>query len=207
KRVFGVLMLGMALWLASPVLPPLVQMLGWMLLALGYGVYLLRKSRGMWPAKAFGLLFIVAGTVQLVGIASGARDPWAPLAKLMGTQQQHVTFVRVKSNAELDRAIAAAGGKTVMLDFYADWCVSCKEMEKFTFTDARIQSRFAGMVLLQADVTANSEDDKALLKRFKLFGPPGIIFFGKDGKEAPGTRVIGFQNADKFNASLQRAGG
>jgi thiol:disulfide interchange protein DsbD len=111
----------------------------------------------------------------------------------------------VKSAADLDAAIAKAGGKTVMLDFYADWCVSCKEMEKLTFSDPRIQAQFANMVLLQADVTANDEQDKALLKRFHLFGPPGIIFFDKQGKEIKGGRVIGYQDAEKFLRSLTLA--
>jgi thiol:disulfide interchange protein DsbD len=116
-----------------------------------------------------------------------------------------VEFRRVKSVAELNAAIAGADGKTVMLDFYADWCVSCKEMEKLTFTDARIRGTFADMVLLQADVTANSEDDKALLRRFRLFGPPGIIFFDRQGREIEGKRVIGYQDADKFLRSLTLA--
>jgi thioredoxin:protein disulfide reductase len=101
--------------------------------------------------------------------------------------------------------LAQSSGKTVMLDFYADWCVSCKEMEKLTFADARVQAHFSNMVLLQADVTANNADDKALLKRFKLFGPPGIIFFDKQGHELQGVRVIGYQDADKFLRSLSQA--
>jgi thiol:disulfide interchange protein DsbD len=111
----------------------------------------------------------------------------------------------VKSVADLDAAIARANGKPVMLDFYADWCISCKEMEKLTFSDPRIKSTFADMVLLQADVTANDEDDKGMLRRFKLFGPPGIIFFDKQGREVQGRRVIGYQDADKFLQSLSLA--
>ena len=92
-----------------------------------------------------------------------------------------------------------------MLDFYADWCVSCKEMERFTFSDPRVQAKLNGMLLLQADVTANSEEDKALLKRFGLFGPPGIIFFDAQGREIPGLRVVGYQPAERFLADLERA--
>jgi len=87
-----------------------------------------------------------------------------------------------------------------MLDFYADWCVSCKELERFTFSDIKVQARLKDIILLQADVTANSDDDKALLKKFGLFGPPGIIFFDKTGKE--NGRVIGYENPDKFLASM-----
>jgi thiol:disulfide interchange protein DsbD len=101
--------------------------------------------------------------------------------------------------------LAQTGGKTAMLDFYADWCVSCKEMEKLTFVDAKVRDKLANTVLLQVDVTANDADDKAMLKRFGLFGPPGIILFDGQGREVPGSRVIGYQNADKFHASLSRA--
>jgi thiol:disulfide interchange protein DsbD len=202
KRFFGVLMLGMALWLVSPVIPAQAQMLGWTVLGVGYGVYLLKRREGRWLAKAVGVLFAAVGVVQFVGVASGGHDALAPLAHLGNGGAHKTEFVRVKSNADLDAQIARAGGKIVMLDFYADWCVSCKEMEKLTFTDARVRAKFADMVLLQADVTANNADDKALLKRFGLYGPPGIIFFGKEGAEIAGSRVIGFQDAEKFTQSL-----
>ena len=203
KRFFGVLMLAMALWLVSPVLPAAVQMILWAALLLGYGAYLLRR-RGHWAALAFGAAFGILGAMQLVGVASGGRDPLAPLAHLTGTQKQPLHFQRVKTVAELDAALARLGGKTAMLDFYADWCVSCKEMEKLTFVDPQVQARLANTVLLQVDVTANDADDKAMLKRFGLFGPPGIIFFDKGGKEIADSRVIGYQNAQKFLGSLER---
>jgi thiol:disulfide interchange protein DsbD len=203
KRFFGVLMLAMALWLVSPVLPPSVQMVLWAALLLGYGAYLLRR-RGHWAALAFGAVFGILGAMQLVGVASGGRDPLAPLAHLTGTQKQHLAFKRVKTVDELDAALAALGGKTAMLDFYADWCVSCKEMEKLTFVDPQVQAKLADTVLLQVDVTANDAHDKAMLKRFGLFGPPGIIFFGKDGAEIADSRVIGYQNAAKFLVSLEK---
>lgn len=202
KRFFGVLMLALALWMIAPVIPTSVQMLGWAALGIGYGCYLLFARNWGWPAKAVGLIFAVFGVVQLVGVATGGRDALAPLAHLGGSSMKKIDFVRVKSISELDAAVAQAKGKTVMLDFYADWCVSCKEMEKLTFSDPRIQSQFADMLLLQADVTANNADDKALLKRFNLFGPPGIVFFDKQGREIPGGRVIGYQNTDKFLQSL-----
>lgn len=204
KRFFGILMLAMALWIVSPLLPGWLQMLGWGLLAGAYGGYLLWDKRAQWLAKVAGVLFVVLGAGQLIGVATGAKDPLAPLAGLTG-HVEHVEFKRVKSLAELDAALAQAQGKTVMLDFYADWCVSCKEMEKFTFTDSRVRAHFSEMVLLQADVTANNPDDKALLKHFTLFGPPGIIFFDGHGREIRAARVIGFQNAERFNQSLQNA--
>ncbi|HJW02411.1 MAG TPA: thioredoxin family protein, partial [Azospira sp.] len=120
--------------------------------------------------------------------------------------QGPLAFTRVKSVADLEARVKAAG-KPVMLDFYADWCVSCKEMERFTFADARVRARLAGFTLLQADVTANSEDDKALLQRFNLFGPPGIMFFDAAGQEVPGLRVVGFQDAERFLGSLGKVPG
>ncbi|WP_442782824.1 protein-disulfide reductase DsbD [Collimonas fungivorans] len=203
KRFFGVLMLAVALWMVAPVIPVLAQMLGWAALGIGYGAFLLWGRSSAWFAKAFGVVFMVCGVVQLVGGISGGRDVLAPLAHLGGAQQSaHTQFVRVKSVAELDAALAQTNGKPALLDFYADWCVSCKEMEKFTFTDPRVQARFGEMILLQIDVTANNADDKAMLKRFNLFGPPGIIFFDGQGREVPQGRVIGYQDADKFLRSL-----
>jgi thiol:disulfide interchange protein DsbD len=204
KKFFGVLMLAMALWLVSPVLPPAVQMLGWTALLLGYGFYLLRTSRHF-AAMALGAAFAILGAVQLVGVASGARDPLAPLAHLgVGAPQHGLAFTRIKTVEQLDAVLANTGGKTVMLDFYADWCVSCKEMEKLTFVDPGVQAQLADTVLLQVDVTANDADDKAMLKRFNLFGPPGIILFDRNGQEIADSRVIGYQNAQKFSASLAR---
>lgn len=206
KRLFGVLMLAMAIWLVSPVIPAVAQMLLWAALLLGYGFYLLRHTRH-WAAMAFGAAFALMGGMQLVGVASGGRDAFAPLAHLSGTPQHHgLVFTRIKTVDQLDAALAANAGKTVMLDFYADWCVSCKEMEKFTFVDPKVQAKLANTALLQVDVTANDAADKAMLKRFGLFGPPGIILFDAQGKEIADSRVIGYQNAEKFSASLERLG-
>jgi thiol:disulfide interchange protein DsbD len=204
KRFFGVFMLGTALWILSPVLDPRLQMMGWAVLAGGYGVHLLWTKRSHSLGKVVGAFFLALGLLQVVGVSTGAQDPLTPLAKVTG-QPKSVQFKRVKSVAELDAAIQQAGGKTVMLDFYADWCVSCKEMEKLTFSDARIQKQFAEMVVLQADVTANNEEDKALLKRFNLFGPPVTIFFDRQGKEISGVRVVGYQDVPKFSQSLSQA--
>jgi thiol:disulfide interchange protein DsbD len=204
KKFFGVLMLAMALWLVSPVLPLGVPMLGWTLLLLGYAGYLLRGARG-WAPRLLAVVFAALGLVQAVGLASGARDPLAPLAHLgIGTQGHGLAFTRVKNVDQLDAALAKLDGKTAMLDFYADWCVSCKEMEKLTFVDPGVQAKLVNTVLLQVDVTENSAEDKALLKRFGLFGPPGIILFDKHGQEVADSRVIGFQNTAKFSASLGR---
>ena len=215
KKFFGVLLLATALWLVSPVIPSWTQMLGWAVLLIVPAIYMhaldpLPPHAGGWHRlwKGIGVLMLLGGAAMLLGMLGGARDPLQPLGFLRGEAVAGVspglTFERVKTTAELDARLqeAAARGQPVMLDFYADWCVSCKEMEKFTFTDARVKARLAGTRLLQADVTANDDADKALLKRFGLFGPPGIIFFGADGREVAGARVIGYQPADRFLATL-----
>ncbi|HVL76055.1 MAG TPA: protein-disulfide reductase DsbD [Noviherbaspirillum sp.] len=201
RILFGVLMLALAVWILAPVVPAWFTMAGWAALAIGYGIFLLRGRFG-WFSKLAALLLLGLGLVQVAGLATGGRDALAPLAHLGGSAHK-TEFQRVRSVAELDAVLARADGRTVMLDFYADWCVSCIEMEKLTFSDPRIKAEFADMVLLQADVTANNEDDKALLRRFRLFGPPGIIFFDGQGREIPGGRVIGFQDARRFGETLE----
>ena len=214
KRFFGVLLLAVAIYLVSPVIPMAMQMLAWAALLILTGVYL----RAIDPlpqgahgfarvSKGVGIIALVAGMAYVIGALSGSRDVLQPLSGLRGAAAgaPAVAFQRVGSVAELDAAVAAAKGKTVMLDFYADWCVSCKEMERYTFTDPTVQSRLAGMIKLQADVTAGSADHQALLKRFRLFGPPGIVFFDPAGREIQGLRVIGFQSADKFSTVLDQA--
>jgi len=199
KKFFGLMLLAVAVWIVSPVLPPLASMLAWSLLAFAAAT-LLRRS---WIAAAVPLL---AGIALLIGALAGSRDPLRPLAVFTaGTPHSApVTWTRVASLDELQTRLKAPG-KTVMLDFYADWCVSCKEMESFTFSDPKVRAQLDRMVLLQVDVTANNEHDKALLKRFSLFGPPGIIFFDAEGREIKGLRVIGYQNAERFLKTLSLA--
>lgn len=203
ERFFGVLMLATALWLVSPVLPASVQLLGWAVLCLGYGAYLIWSRDGHWAFKAFGMTFALLGAVEMVGMLSGGENPFAPLSHLRANNEKPLAFQRIRSVPELDAVLAQNRGRPAMLDFYADWCVSCKEMEKLTFTDKKVQAKLGKAVLLQADVTANSADDKALLKRFNLFGPPGIIFFDQQGREVAGRRVVGYQSSEKFLRSLK----
>jgi thioredoxin:protein disulfide reductase len=166
------------------------------------------------PLRAAGLLSICYGVLVLIGVASGSKDPLQPLDRLSvgvsgkaASESHGLTFVRIKTVEDLERAVAAAGAsqRPVMLDFYADWCVSCKEMEKYTFTDAQVQSLLANAVLLQADVTANDDADQALLKRFGIFGPPTIAFFGADGVERKNFRLVGFSPAEKFRDHVAAA--
>ena len=216
KKFFGTLLLAVAIYLVSPFMPLPLQMFLWAALLIGTGVFL-RAIDPLPPAahgflrfgKVVGLVALLAGIAYLVGAFSGSRDILQPLSGLRGTaagEATHATpFQRISSTADLDAQLRAAAGKPVLLDFYADWCVSCKEMERFTFSDERVKARFGDMVLLQADVTANSSEHAALLKRFRLFGPPGIIFFDREGREIQGLRVIGFQPADRFVAALDQA--
>lgn len=203
KKFFGFLMLAMALWMISPVLPVWLQMAGWAILLIGYAAYSWLRLKTRLPGKLLAVVLALLGLSQAVGVLTGGRDVYAPLAHLYGEQQHGVTFQRIRSVAELDSQLAQNKGKVVMLDFYADWCVSCKEMEKLTFTDSQVKAKLDTMLLLQADVTANNADDKALLKRFGLFGPPGIIFFNSQGQEIANSRVVGYQDAQKFLQSLQ----
>ena len=204
KRFFGVLMLAVALWIVAPVLPAVALLAGLAVLGIGYGAALLLRQRSGWFARLLGVVVLLLGALQLVGAATGAHDPTEPLAHVGRSPIAPARFTRIVNLAQLDAALRDNPGKRVMLDFYADWCVSCKEMEKLTFTDPQVRAQMAAMVLLQADVTANNADDKALLKRFGLFGPPGILFFAQ-GKEIADKRVIGYQNTDQFMASLQSA--
>ena len=217
KKAFGVILLGVAVWLVTPVVPPLVPMLAWAALLIFSGIFLhaldpLPPHSHGWQRfwKGFGVISLLAGSALLIGALAGSRDPLQPLAVLR-TQNAiaaatEVHFERVRTVAELDARIAAAT-RPVMLDFYADWCVSCKEMERYTFSDPAVAARMNAMLLLQADVTANNDEDKALLKRFGLFGPPGIVFFRPGGGEIEGVRVVGFKAAEDFGKILDRVRG
>ncbi len=214
KHFFGVLLLALAIWIVTPVLPVAAQMLAWAALLIGSAMVLraidpLPADAGAYTRlwKGVGFLALLAGAALAIGVLAGSRDVLRPLAGIVAGGQrgaQAAQFTGVRNLAELEAKLQVPG-RPVMLDFYADWCVSCKEMEAFTFTDARVKTKMEQMLLLRADVTANSPEDKALLKRFSLFGPPGIIFFDRLGREVQGLRVIGYESADVFLATLNRA--
>jgi len=224
KVFFGVVLLAAALWIVWPVLGAVAQMLLsalWLLVAAAaLGLFSPPAgSSSVWRrlGRGLGVALTIWAAVLLVGLAAGSSDPLKPLAVLAarggaggvpGTpsdtpnaQADSLTFAAVRSSTQLDEAVKTAA-QPAMLDFYADWCVSCKEMEKFTFSDPRVHARLQQLNLLRADVTANNPDDQALLKRFKLFGPPGIIFFDHRGAEV--LRVVGYESADTFLHSLDR---
>ena len=212
KKAFGVALLATAWSLLAPVLPPAFYLGGWAVLCIVTAIWLraidplpVHAPAGLRVLKGVAVVLLLVGCVQLVGAFSGASDPWRPLAGLRATEAApKLPFERVRTLAELEARISAAG-RPVLVDYYADWCVACKDMERSTFADDRVRQRLAGWTLLQVDVTANSDDDKALLARFGLFGPPGIVFFDARGVEVPNVRVVGFQSADAFLRTLALA--
>jgi thiol:disulfide interchange protein DsbD len=221
KNAFGFMMLGLAIWMLSRLLPGAVTMLLWALLIFMSGVFLgglttltPDSSTGRKLGKGIGVLAILYGIMLLLGSLTGGSNPLQPFAHMSfaeggraSSESHSLPFVRVKTVDDLDRALAfaSADGKTAFLDFYADWCVSCKEMEAYTFTDESVQAALVNTVWLQADVTANDAADQALLKRFDVFGPPTIIFFGSDGRQRNGYEVVGYMKAADFAAHVKQA--
>lgn len=215
KQLFGLMLVAVAFYIMGPVLPHAIEVTvfgGLLIMAAttigAFDSMVAATSLAARLAKGFGLVLAVLGALVLyqfwVGPAAGNAAPTvATNAVASSTAGPH--FDRVVSVADLDQRLQAAG-RPVMLDFYADWCVSCKEMEAQTFADPAVRAKLDKAVLLRADVTANSEDDRALLKRFHLFGPPGIILFDAQGHEVEAARVVGFQDAPRFAASLANAG-
>jgi len=218
KAVFGVALLAVAILLLERILPPAVAMAWWGLLLICSGVYLgalqqLPPAANGWNKlwKGLGLCLLTYGVLMLVGAAAGGKDTVQPLRGLglgggQATERQAV-FKPIKSVAELERELAATGsaGRPVMLDFYADWCVSCKELERYTFSDPTVVAELDRFILLRADVTANDEQDRELMQgRFGIPGPPAVLFFDAEGRELRGSRVIGFKPAREFADHLQR---
>jgi thiol:disulfide interchange protein DsbD len=220
KKVFGMLLIAVAIWMVSPVFPVPVMMALWggfailcaVLLHVGHALPP-HSGIGAYAGKALGVLMLVGGLFELAGAASSGRDVLQPLAHLRGGgaiatahADEGPQFTRIRTVAELERALADTT-TPVMLDFYADWCVACKEMERMTFPDSAVAASMKKMRLIQVDVTANNADDRALMKKFSLFGPPGIILFDASGKEVPQGRIIGFVPAPRFAERLQAAHG
>ena len=208
KRFFGFLLLAVAVWTVQPVLSSWMAMALWGALALTAAAVLWHTSvpRAGFARLGLPLALAAFGLLQWASAATGGADPLRPWAHWNDrSHQQTLSFATVRNVAELDSALRTAS-RPVMLDFYADWCVSCKEMEAFTFSDAAIQARLQGAVLLKADVTRNSPADRALLKRFGLFGPPGILFFDAQGQEVKVARVVGYQDSARFAQTLSAAG-
>lgn len=218
RNLFGVLMLGMAVWLIAPVIPMSVQMTLWAALLIVPAIYM--HALDSLPAdakpmlrfwKGIAIMMLTIGLAMLIGALSNAKSPLQPLSGLMAKSnatEAHsaLNFTRVRSVDEFESQLKSAQGKPVMLDFYADWCVSCKELEQFTFSDSRVQAALKDTLLLQVDVTENTQEDKALLSKFQLFGPPGILFFDKNAQLESSLKIVGYKNADDFMQILNQRG-
>jgi len=219
KAVFGVMLLGLAIWLLERVAPAAFTMSLWAALIIVSAIYMgavdsLKEDGSGWKKlwKGTGVLLLVYGIIILLGVASGSKNVFQPLKGLASfsgttTQVEKLDFIGIKGvegfKTELNKATAA--GKPVMLYFYADWCVSCKEMEAFTFSVASVHQALSGVVLLKADVTPNDELDTALYKHFGIIGPPSIMFFGTDGVERKNYRVVGYMPAEEFSPHIKNA--
>jgi len=218
KRFFGVLLLAVAIWLISPVINEVVHMLLWAALLIISAIYLHaidplpERASGLQKfLKGIGVIALLVGIALLIGVLSGSRDVLQPLSNISVTgastmnkgetaasSHASLPFQRVKTITELEQQIQQSKDKYIMVRFHADWCVSCKEMDRFTFSDTKVQSRLKDVVLLEIDVTEGTSDDADLLKRFKLFGPPGILFIDRQGDDIPDIKIIGFLNKNDF---------
>jgi thiol:disulfide interchange protein DsbD len=210
KKVFGVMMLAVAAWMLARIVPEQLALALWAVPALILAALLWSQSRrsaaGAWGLRTVGVAAAVYGLALAAGSALGGTDPLAPIP-LHTTAVPTLPFRPIKSLADLDREVAQARARHVgvMVDFSAAWCTSCREMERYTFSDPQVQAALAGSVLLRADVTQNDADDQALLKHFGIFGPPTIAFYGSDGEERAAARVVGYLKADAFAARARAA--
>ena len=220
KAVFGVMMLGVAILLLERIIPATVAMYLWAILLITSGIYMgaleqISEAASGWRKlwKGMGLIAVVYGVLILIGASAGGNDIFQPLKGVGGSgghasaEQAHLQFKSIKTVDDLNKVVADASqqGKPVMLDFYADWCTYCIQFEKYVFTDAKVQASLANAVLIQADVTANDEQDKALLSHLGIIAPPAILFWDKTGTEKNNYRVMGYMNADEFNTHVQKA--
>jgi thiol:disulfide interchange protein DsbD len=221
KTVFGLLMLAMAVWMLDRLWPGTVTLALWAVLLVVGGVFLgaFAPVDGAAPAgrklgKAFGIVALIYGSALLVGALAGNENPLRPLQFTRvaaggpgASVSEAPLFTRIKTVADFERELARASseGRPLMLDFYADWCASCKEMEEYTFPHPDVRAALARAITLQADVTAVDADDQALMARFGIVGPPTIVFFTPDGIEQANRRVVGFQPAAQFAAHVRDA--
>lgn len=204
-RVFGIIMLAVAIWLLDRVLNPTVTMVLWSLLFIGTGIYL--KIYSHLIIKLISTVSTILGAILLVAAISGATNPLNPLEKFTSGKNvlasQNLEFVKIKNIEELEDAIKKSS-KPIMLDFWASWCVSCKELDNITFKDERVINKLKEFTLLKADVTKNSDEDKALQKRFSIVGPPALVFWDSNKNEIKSAQIVGYKNPDEFLEILNK---
>ncbi|WP_321471742.1 protein-disulfide reductase DsbD [Halarcobacter sp.] len=204
-KIFGIVMLAVAVWMLDRVLDPSIIMYLWALLLIGTAVYL--KIFEHILARILTTVILIYGVLVFVGAVSGATNVLKPLDKftsgVAAVKSETLPVVYVKNNIEIDAAVKASS-KPVMLDFYATWCISCKELEEITFKDPRVIEKLKNFTLVKADVTANNADDKAMQKRFGVVGPPALIFWDKDNNEIKAAQIVGYKNPDDFLEILNK---
>jgi len=216
KAIFGVIMLAVSLWMLDRILPAYITMFLASALLIIPSIYLhaldpLPKEISGWHKlwKGIGVMMLLYGILLIIGLGMGNTNPLQPLHRIganSSSEQHGLTFRPISSLSDLEKILIQAqeNNQWVMLDFYADWCISCKEMDAYTFTDKEVQQNLANFILIQADVTKNSGEDKALLQRFNLIGPPAILFFGPDKQERKASRVIGYQDSEQFKQTINK---
>ena len=218
KAVFGVALLGVAIWLLERILPTSIIMLLMAILIIVSGIYMgalenLPENATGWRKlwKGLGLVILLYGVFYLYGVAAGSKDLIQPLKGIRGSavitaagsaEAGHLQFKQIKGEEGLKQALASAQGKPAMLDFYADWCISCKEMEKYAFTHPDVLAALKGFEVLQTDVTANDKTDQLFMKSLGIYGPPAILFFDRNGNEIEGSRVVGEMSGEEFAAHI-----
>ncbi|VAW46053.1 Cytochrome c-type biogenesis protein DsbD, protein-disulfide reductase [hydrothermal vent metagenome] len=215
KAFFGVMLIGVAIWMLERILPVEITMINWAILLIITAVYMgafesTHEKTGWFKlAKGLGIVLFLYGLIILIGLMGGSKDVYQPLKTFQGSanagqaQNAKLNFKIIKSIDDLK--VELAKGQPIMLDFYADWCISCKEMERLTFSDAQVQQALVGVTLLKADVTKNDDIDIALMQHFGIVGPPAILFFNPQGQEQKAQRVVGFKSADEFVVNIEQA--